>query len=712
MIPQDFKTQIIRKQNQWGSGLLYRLEMQKEDGITLYPMPTFVMWIQEVENIKNPCCLAVDECGQIYFVDGDTCRLYYYDPAIQRLEQISCIGGRGSDIGEFIKPRRIIFDKFSLWVLDSKNKRILAFSRENFQIKYIIEENLTQPIDIGLDELGHLYVLDKKENQISILVYDTNGNIIKKHFDESCLKDLGEPVGLAAGRENTLYVIDRKGFFKFTKEGKCSGIIGDFSKIPFEPSTKPSSITIDKKGNIFAIDDKTGSIHQFDPDGSHIGKILIPEFKDKIHGIAIDSKNNLFASSSKGIAFFNTEQTFTKEKGFYYSKTLDSGIHECRWHRLAMKADIPPGAIIEIYYHSSDNQILKNRIDEILKDPEKSTQEKTKDIDDMIPEWTEPETLHGSKEKTEKNEKDMLFRKKTGRYLWLKIVLLTFDEKVRPSITQMKIFYPRISYLRYLPAVYQEDPTSREFLERFLSIFETIFYNIETEISNIFRYFDPDTVPQDFLTWLASWLNVALEEGWQEDKKRQFIREAYELYKQKGTPSGIERLIEIYTGKKPELLEHSKIGKPMILRENGAFRLGINSLLTDASISGFRLGDEAILGRVALRETVHSHEEPFLSIAHRFTIRLDLSDEEIIRFEKGLRRIVDEEKPAHTMYSLRFLGSMKEKWAYVGINTKLDSHKSIKLGAGAIGSGILAGDKGKGGRVEQQSRIGLDTELI
>ncbi len=439
MIPQDLKTQIIRTQDQWKSGLLYRLEMQKDNGITLYHMPAFIRWIQEVKKIRNPCCLAVDDRGQIYFIDEDTCRLYYYDPVIQRLEQISCIGGCGVDEGKFERPGRIILDKFTLWVLDNGNKRLQAFSRQNFQIKYIIEDNLTEPIDIGLDEQGNIYILDRKEHQISILVYDINGNIIKKHFDESCLKDLKEPVGLLAGRENTLYVIDKKGFYKFEKE-KCSGPIGNFSKIPFEPSTIPSAITMDRKGNIFAADNKTGSIHQFDHDGSHIGKISIPEFKDKIHGIAIDSRNNLFASSSKGIAVFNTDQTFTKEKGCYYSKTLDSGIHECQWHRMAMNADIPAGALIEIYYHSDDNQMLKNRIDKILNDNEKSTQEKANSIEDLIPEWIGPEILHGSKEKIEKKEKDILLRKRTGRFLWLKIVLLTFDEKVRPSITQMRIF--------------------------------------------------------------------------------------------------------------------------------------------------------------------------------------------------------------------------------------------------------------------------------
>ncbi|MBE9592207.1 MAG: phage tail protein I, partial [Proteobacteria bacterium] len=157
--------------------------------------------------------------------------------------------------------------------------------------------------------------------------------------------------------------------------------------------------------------------------------------------------------------------------------------------------------------------------------------------------------------------------------------------------------YPRSSYLRYLPAVYQEHLGSKEFLERFLSIFETVFYDLETEISQVFKHFDADTVPQEFLAWLASWLNLALEEEWPEEKKREFIQQASLLYKRKGTPDGIRKFIEIYTGKTPIILEHLRMVKPMILSGKGIFRLGINSILIQTPVRGFRLGDDSILGR-------------------------------------------------------------------------------------------------------------------
>lgn len=699
MTTQEFKNQIFKTNDQWKSGLLYRLEMLKEEGkeggITLYSMPTFVQWIQEVDGIKNPTGLAIDECGQIYFIDAEACLIYHYDPGTKRLEHIPCIGGCGSDAGKFKEPGRIIIDKFTMWVLDAGNHRIQTFSKENYQIKYIID-NLKEPIDIAIDGMGHLYVLDKGLKQIH--KYDNNGNLIKS-FGEVQLK---EPVGLAVGKDKSIYVIDKEynGFLIFKENGEYEGLKGDFTGIS---GFQPSVIAIDKKGNIFVGDEKAGCIYQFDADGSYIGKITIPDNIESIQGIAIDLKGNLYVSSNKGIALMGIEKRFTKEQGIYYSKTLDSGIHGCQWHRLSFKADIPEKTVVEVYYYSNDNDELKTKIDKVLSDTSKSTQQKKDLIDSLIPSWIGPE----------KNPEDMLFREKTGRYLWLKLVLSTFDDTVRPAIRQMKAYYLRISYLRYLPAIYQEDPVSKGFLERFLSVFESVFYDLETDISKVFRYFDPDTVPQNFLSWLASWLNIALEEDWPEEKKRQLIREASTIYKQKGTPAALRRLIEIYTEKTPIILEYLKIGKPMVLGKE--FRLGISSILIQTPIRGFSLGDDSILGRAALRDIVQSPEDPFLPLAHRFTIVINLSSEELTLYEKGLRQILNEEKPAHTTYSLKVAKDMRVSMgAYIGISTKVSDYRPLQIGVDSIlGTDLIAFDSGeKSAKVERHSKVGADTLLI
>ncbi|RPI34211.1 MAG: phage tail protein I, partial [Nitrospiraceae bacterium] len=338
--------------------------------------------------------------------------------------------------------------------------------------------------------------------------------------------------------------------------------------------------------------------------------------------------------------------------------------------------------------------------DSALADPAKTTQEKAAAINSIIP-WTNPET----------NPRDMLFKGKAGRFLWVKLSLATYDEKAGPVVREMKIFYPRISYLRYLPAIYQEDAVSRDFLERFLSLFESIFYDLEIDISTITGYFDPDTTPPEFLKWLASWVNMAIEEDWQEATKREFIRQAVRLYKMKGTVEGISRFIEIYTGKAPVIIEHAKTGNPAIL--GGPFRLGVDSVLAGTPVRGFRLGDDSIIGRVALRDTVQSMEDPFLSLANRFTIVINLTQEERERYEKGLRNIIADQKPAHTACSLRIAGALATgAGTYVGISTTLGGYDPLRIGSSVVGGGLLLAEGEEGCRLGERAFIGTDTKLI
>ena len=727
MIPEEFKTQVFKTPKQWGSGLFYRLDALEKGGITLYPTPGLAQWIIQTNNgINNPVGLAVDKCGQIYLFDSDLksniCKLYRYDCGTKNLEQLSyidrnsCLNNEQYPKQNIQCPQRILLSKRTLWVNDTLNKRVLVFSRKDYQVKNIIDKlndgKTIEPIDIGLDECGHIYVLIKRSNNYQVInyqivKYDNCGDLINS-FD---LPNTTEAIGLASGTKNVLYLIENtkenikgsiKKLVKYTENKSHLNL--NFSIDLSEDDVteiQRSGIVVDKKGNIFISDCKKGIIHQFDPDGNSLG--IVKGITGTIQGLAVDLEGNLFVSSNKGICKLDSQNTFTREIGTYYSKTLDSGIKECQWHRIVLEADMFPKTAVEISYSSSDDDDLKKEIDEKIGDKTISKKEKANylDIHQKL-KWSKPE----------QNPRDMLFREKTGRYLWLKVILSTFDEKVKPTITQMRIHYPRISYLHYLPAIYQEDPISKEFLERFLSIFETAADNLENTISHMYKYFDPDIVPQDFINWLASWLNIALEEDWKEEKKRQFIQEAYSLYKQKGTPSGIEKLIEIYTGKKPVLLEHSQIEKPIILNENGTFRLGVNTLLVELPIRGFILGDEAILGRVAFWELVRSPEDPFLLTAYRFTIILDLSDEEKNLYEKQLIRILDEVKPAHTVYDLRFSSSMRETGTYVG-STKLEYNKPLRLGAEAtIGSVIVITDGEKGGRMGQYSVVGVDAELI
>jgi phage tail-like protein len=107
-------------------------------------------------------------------------------------------------------------------------------------------------------------------------------------------------------------------------------------------------------------------------------------------------------------------------------------------------------------------------------------------------------------------------------------------------------------YLRYLPAIFQEN----EFLGRYLRIFETIWEPLEWRQNHINLYFDPRTCPPSFLPWLAGWLDLAVNPYWPESRIRRLIAEAADLYRWRGTAYGLKRLIEVVTGLTPTITEH------------------------------------------------------------------------------------------------------------------------------------------------------------
>jgi len=55
-----------------------------------------------------------------------------------------------------------------------------------------------------------------------------------------------------------------------------------------------------------------------------------------------------------------------------------------------------------------------------------------------------------------------------------------------------------------------------------------------------------DGIPAEALSWLASWLALAPDESWTTEAKRELVRRAHELFKQRGTRQGLRALLGIY----------------------------------------------------------------------------------------------------------------------------------------------------------------------
>jgi phage tail-like protein len=349
------------------------------------------------------------------------------------------------------------------------------------------------------------------------------------------------------------------------------------------------------------------------------------------------------------------------------------------------------------------------------------------------------------------NLRDALIQSPSGRHLWLKLVLRSSDENKTPRIRSISAYLPRSSYLRYLPAVYQEDTASRDFLERFLSLFETLLWNNEEAINQIGRFFDVEATPDEFISWLATWVAAISDESWSEEKKRIFLQRAVALYKKRGTREGLEELIEIYTGYKPMIIEHFQLRcaeneeiKSVLEKLFGLYLFSLiagdleNDLdagfipeelknmfetkgitlseiitVTKEDNDKWRVVDEEKESTYIIRKEGKNLNIYFWT-PFCFCVLLKPAEAEIYGSQlETVKRLIEFEKPAHTVAGVMVL----QPWiyldmhTYLGINTYL-SEPVMRLGiTSVIGRDTVLTDMEEAGQIERRARTGMDTNL-
>ena len=141
-------------------------------------------------------------------------------------------------------------------------------------------------------------------------------------------------------------------------------------------------------------------------------------------------------------------------------------------------------------------------------------------------------------------------------------------------------------------------------------------------------YFDPGLAPPQFLPWLASWLNLTLDENWPEFKRRRLLCSAASLFRRRGTKAALQEYLEIYTGVHAQIIEYRAVD----------LRLG----------AGARLRSRVALGRGNV-PGVFNVQLSLPAIDAKDSARKERLEAERLHVIKS---IIEAEKPAHTSYRL------------------------------------------------------------
>ncbi len=277
-----------------------------------------------------------------------------------------------------------------------------------------------------------------------------------------------------------------------------------------------------------------------------------------------------------------------------------------------------------------------------------------------------------------------------GRYLWL-FLALSGDTRLTPRIRSVRVEHSAHTLLKRLPAVFSRDPETAGFLARYLALPDGLLSDIELRARHRRALLDPASAPDEWLPWLAGFVGLVLDERWPGATRRAVLAEATWLFRFRGTVPGLTRLLELYLGRAPILLEQFRLRGP------GELIPGHPTAVVGA---GLRVGGS-------------DDRDRFTGHAHRFTVlipgHLDAEQDAVVRHILAVHR------PAHTVFDLCTLaaGMRVGIGLHAGLTTTLGASAGftpLQVGASVLGRGVIVGSPGPA-TVPGSSRLGVDTRV-
>ncbi|MGV9386415.1 phage tail protein [Nonomuraea sp. NPDC003707] len=350
--------------------------------------------------------------------------------------------------------------------------------------------------------------------------------------------------------------------------------------------------------------------------------------------------------------------------GTVVTAVLDGGEPGCVWHRLLLDARMPSQTGVKVWSAAAD------------------------DLGALAaPDWRAEPVPYARGDGAELpylatgdyRTFELAFQHARGRYLRVKLEL-TGNGRFSPRLRATRIHYPRFSYLeRYLPAVYRADEQSAHFLDRYLANVEGIATAVEDRIAAAQMLFDPRTAPAEALEWLAGWLELAMDPAWDEAKRRLLIAHAADFFRWRGTVRGLRTALTL------AVEEHA-----------------------DPSLFGDRPSACSLRTRIVeMYQTAAGRDR---RTAHRFRVLLPASartragrgtaaERDPAVLAELARRVVELEKPAHTVFDVRFYWeAFRIGEARLGQDTLVDLGgrspallASAVMGRAHLGESVLAG---------------------
>jgi phage tail-like protein len=609
-------------------------------------------------------------------------RLYLVDDAIDRLQTIDLeqlrefevidgFGGKGRQARQFRHPHGVaLFEDGSIVIADSGNHQIKIFSGYPYALLSVwgtgvagsAPGEFNSPWKVVADRCGLTYIADRGNGRVQ--------RIRRSGDSDTSIEGLKNPTGLALGPDGTLAVLDTPNVLLY-----APGAVTKPQTFMVDGAT---CVTLDDQGFLY-VGTNTGLIYKYD-----LGAMTAsPLVGIGVTGVAGRFLDLLWTSEAQLVGIL-LEKCAEQPSlvtipscgryltaGTLITTTLDSGIEKCQWDRIQLNATIPTGTVVEVTTQTAASDIWADNAPQANATftPECMVYSATGQNCALVLTGQNP---------------DCLVQSKPGRYLKVQMQIKT-NGIVSPLLSGIQISFPRAGYLQYLPAVYQEDDRGRLFLDRFLRIFETTFDNMDRSLDELWKMFDPLSVPSEWFQWLAAWIALPINPLWTDQQRRAALKSAGELYPQRGTPAGVSQLITQYSGVPVRLIEHFRLRQLTILSNGKGSGQTLGSGLRLWSSDYYRRLQVGVYSRVGyfnLTGEPAPDVEPLAWGANQFTVFFDCNPYELSATKKKVLQAVEQEKPAYTQanYAAVFPRFRVGVQSTLGVDTRIGEYTPLLLG--------------------------------
>ena len=503
------------------------------------------------------------------------------------------------------------------------------------------------PRDLAIDRRGYLYVADARATRVVVL--DPSSGAVVAVLGHP---DLVEPVDVAVHPAGWIAVADRGGvdgsgkplagrIFLFDASLRFAAVFTPRDASGLPPLPRPRAVMVEDDGTLSVADGSHPRLLHFTLAGEPLADLPAPtpaeaSTSPELPRVAGVASCNPCSPTDTGVVLATIHRNLRRRalslasvyqtRGVAITRALDSGLPGTQWHRVEMHASVPPGTQLTV---------------------EVATAEDFEFFDPAAAAWSAPAqsdgtviSFLGAASDLDDPSDNQLVLALPGRFAWLRLTFSS-DGTATPSLSAVRVLYPRFSYLDMLPGVFRQDPEAETFLQHFLALFELVLTGVEDRYELFSIFLDPAAAPLEVINWLACLVDLTFDPSWPLEKRRLLVASAVQLYKLRGTPEGLSRYLEIYTGERPVLEELflNRPGAPAFLGRSGSI-LGAGWRLTSPSA------------------TTTPAESLFAAYAHRLRVNVYATDPcDQAAMAAVVDRIVSVNRPAHTVYTVNWIGA-------------------------------------------------------